>query len=58
MKKITIAAVFAVITVSQLGLGVYLVTFAVKEKSKAKLRTRKNYISLRASMHFAAVARV
>ena len=58
MKKISIAALFAVITASQLGLGICLVTVAVKGKSKVKLQTRKNYISLRASTRFAAVAHV
>ena len=58
MKNVPIAVGFAIIIASQLALGICLITFAAKGKSKAKLWIRKNYISLRASVRFAAVVHV
>jgi len=58
MKNTPITVGFVVIATAQLALGIYLVAFGVKEKSKAKLRTWKICVSLRASVCFAAVTDV
>ena len=50
MKNISITAGFVVIAVAQLAVGMCLATLAAKGGSKAKLRIRKNHVSLRASM--------
>jgi len=50
MKNIFIRVGFAVIATAQLAVGLCLVTLAAERKSKAKLPTRKNYVSLRASV--------
>jgi len=41
-KNIRIVTVFVFITVSQLALGIYFVTWAATKKSKAKFWTRKS----------------
>ena len=50
MKKIPITVGFAVIAAAQLAVGLCLVTLAAERKSRAKLRTWKNRVSLRASV--------
>ena len=58
MRNTPITAGFVVIVAAQLALGIYLITFGVREKSKAKLRTWKICVSLRASVCFATVTHV
>ena len=50
MKNVPIAVGFAVITASQLALGICLVSVTAKRKSEDKLWTRKDRVSLRASL--------
>ena len=58
MKNTSITAGFVVIVAVQLALAIYLVILWGREKSKAKLRTWKICVSLRASGCFAAVTHV
>ena len=58
MKNSLITVGFGVIVAAQFAVGMGVVTLAAKRESKAKLETRKDCVSLRASMRFTAVARV
>ena len=56
MKNLLIVVGFAVITASQLALGICLMTFVAKRKSEDKLWIRKVCVSLRASLRFVVIA--
>jgi len=58
LKNTLITAGFVVIAISNLALGICLITFGVKKKGKAKLRTWKICVSLRASVCSVAVTHV
>ena len=58
MKNVPIAIGFAVITVSQLALGICLIIFAAKGGGKAILQILKDYISFRMPICFATIAHV
>ena len=55
MKNTPITAGFVVMVAAQLVLAIYVIILWTKEKSKAKLRTWKICVLLRASVYFTAV---